>query len=940
MVLLSPGLTLGVLCEAPCFPSLLQRMAMPEAIGFGGPSGSAASDSSEVELTRCYELCAAALELEPVEDVYARAEPPHLAAAAAQGGGGAAGGGSAAVAGGGGLSQAERKRRLLIGQRMPHVPGAVLLTLVRVCTRALEPIAATAQREAAKDPAGWQPAGEGVYGDDDEDEEDEAGGAIATLSGTLMRKSAALLAPHAAAPPAGQALFDPSAAGGGMASPTVDGEELAGAMLSLLHHLVNCSGHRSRALCEPLLDTDFWQPVLRAAEHWPQRPMRDSLLQSLAAALSARASYPSDYTLSEMGPPSADLEEYAEFRDVHLSEPFAQLARQEPAALATEAARLLAPALAPTSNAAELAAVPWQRREAALFAATASAEVLLSRVLPIPPLPQPGVPPPPPPPPSPLGQCLPPLLSGALADFSPLRSCGAAAAAWPGEALLLRARCRLVGALAPWLSHALGRDHLDAALGGVLPVLSHPHPMAAEAAGLCLAQLSQRCAEEIAISPPRVQAAFGALGVPTPALDAERRCVLVASVARLAVAAPEASRGALVEGLLGPLISTLQQAVTALETTARSGGDVAPAAAQLAQRLDEVGAGIKAVRPLGQPAIASLLAHVWPAWVAAAGACRLAPTPLLASLSACGRVCICGAGLDGRPLLPQTVSALTGALSATPAAGVPLFGLADAVFETFSPAPGMEASFASLLDQLTAHALPLLSSPSADDDRLELAAGLLSHADKVARLQPAAIAQAQSLPSLVALATSLLGACRKEGAAGVDPAVEFLGAVAVQARTHRASAQAAGQAAGQAADPETVRARLEQAMSGAAGEALVRAAVVGLSDSLPLPAVPRIASILAPLLYLPSWRPQLAAWTQAALAGLPMVDGVPDNRTRETLLTVLSTMPDPLTSGQSFHLGLLEALRKALGDFAAVCRRMQSASAFDVACYDWSKINK
>ena len=109
---------------------------------------------------------------------------------------------------------------------------------------------------------------------------------------------------------------------------------------------------------------------------------------------------------------------------------------------------------------------------------------------------------------------------------------------------------------------------------------------------------------------------------------------------------------------------------------------------------------------------------------------------------------------------------------------------------------------------------------------------------------------------------------------------------------------------------------------------------------MPLPAVPRIASILAPLLYLPSWRPQLAAWTQAALAGLPMVDGVPDARTRETLLTVLSTMPDPYTSGQSFHLGLLEALRKALGEFAAVCRRMQAASAFDIGSYDWATISK
>ena len=46
-------------------------------------------------------------------------------------------------------------------------------------------------------------------------------------------------------------------------------------------------------------------------------------------------------------------------------------------------------------------------------------------------------------------------------------------------------------------------------------------------------------------------------------------------------------------------------------------------------------------------------------------------------------------------------------------------------------------------------------------------------------------------------------------------------------------------------------------------------------------------------------------------------------------------MPDPLTGGTSFNLGLLDHLRKALSAFSAVCRRMQSAAAFDVASYDW-----
>ena len=33
-----------------------------------------------------------------------------------------------------------------------------------------------------------------------------------------------------------------------------------------------------------------------------------------------------------------------------------------------------------------------------------------------------------------------------------------------------------------------------------------------------------------------------------------------------------------------------------------------------------------------------------------------------------------------------------------------------------------------------------------------------------------------------------------------------------------------------------------------------------------------------------------------------------------------------------------DALRNALSEFARVCRRMQSASAFDVAAYDWAAI--
>ena len=79
-------------------------------------------------------------------------------------------------------------------------------------------------------------------------------------------------------------------------------------------------------------------------------------------------------------------------------------------------------------------------------------------------------------------------------------------------------------------------------------------------------------------------------------------------------------------------------------------------------------------------------------------------------------------------------------------------------------------------------------------------------------------------------------------------------------------------------------------------------------------------------------------WLSAALVSLPTVDGVPDARCRENLLALLLSFPDPLTNGTSFNLGLIEGLRNVLCEFARVCRRMQSASAFDVAAYEWVSI--
>ena len=66
-----------------------------------------------------------------------------------------------------------------------------------------------------------------------------------------------------------------------------------------------------------------------------------------------------------------------------------------------------------------------------------------------------------------------------------------------------------------------------------------------------------------------------------------------------------------------------------------------------------------------------------------------------------------------------------------------------------------------------------------------------------------------------------------------------------------------------------------------------------------------------------------------------MTDGVPSARTREMLLHLVCSLPDPIGEGGAIDLGRVEGLRSSLSQFAAICRRMQATDGFDLAAYDW-----
>ena len=125
--------------------------------------------------------------------------------------------------------------------------------------------------------------------------------------------------------------------------------------------------------------------------------------------------------------------------------------------------------------------------------------------------------------------------------------------------------------------------------------------------------------------------------------------------------------------------------------------------------------------------------------------------------------------------------------------------------------------------------------------------------------------------------------------------MSLLGGAAAAARGTAAQMGYAGTEAEAAAH----RARLQAAL-GAAGEAVVRGAIVGLVETLPEPSWPCVADMVAPMLHLEAWARQdgLRAWAHAALAALPATGGAPDARCREALLTLLCAFPDPCTAAQ------------------------------------------
>ena len=284
---------------------------------------------------------------------------------------------------------------------------------------------------------------------------------------------------------------------------------------------------------------------------------------------------------------------------------------------------------------------------------------------------------------------------------------------------------------------------------------------------------------------------------------------------------------------------------------------------------------------------------MWPAW------CGIAPAAVRAGVEAQVLPALCRLAQEAlravraqfAPLLPQTAAVLTSAFDASPSA--PLLELADALLEAFAGAATAEeaAAFASLLDTLSARTLRALGASPLEQPAL--LAALLSHADLHAKLLTPSLATAASMPALLSLAASLLGTCREPEP--LDAAMSLLGAAAAAARGTAAQLGYTGTEAEAAAH----RARLQAAL-GAAGEAVVRGAIVGLVETLPEPSWPCIADMVAPMLHLEPWaRPNgLRAWAHAALAALPATGGAPDARCREALLTLLCAFPDPCTAAQ------------------------------------------
>jgi len=294
------------------------------------------------------------------------------------------------------------------------------------------------------------------------------------------------------------------------------------------------------------------------------------------------------------------LEEYCEFREAFLGVAVAELGRQRPVAFAAHAVQVLgagggAHEGGGAAGGGAAGGGSWPRREAALFAATASVEGLLSRVLAPPGMPPPAAA-------AETGTLLVPLLRAALAPPP-------AAASAAGVALLLRARCKLVTALAPFLAAAPAEHGLEAALRGVLGCLPHAAATTAAAALESVVHLSRRCADEIASSEPLIEALLDALGRQLADPDAERRAALISACGR--VVACSASHA---ERFVAPFVAELQRASATLDGAADYLGPAyesrARVAAQLAERLGDATAALAPLRPLPKPALVAVRTHL------------------------------------------------------------------------------------------------------------------------------------------------------------------------------------------------------------------------------------------------------------------------------------------------------------------------------------------
>ena len=785
-----------------------------------------------------------------------------------------------------------------VGSCPRAVPPEALSQLVVATSRALEPLAITS------DMTHTLPSGEDDVDDDEEDENDEEAGvmlAAVGLGGTLLRRASFYLVPNA---------------------PVTGGQPLSQSMLVLLQRIVPCSTHCKRAVCEGTLATEFWPAVMRAAAHW-EASMRASLITAAAQACTSRGTFPPEARLADWD--AVELGEYCDFREHFLQSAIAELTRAEPACFARACIQRLGDG---NATAADGVPLSWQAKEAALFAASASLEVLLSRILA-----PPGMPPPAGA--AELAALLPPLLHAALTT-----SAQAGASSGASEAILLRVRCEMIEHLTPWLAGDSAARGLAVAVRSVLPALAHPAAVTADAGLRCLNQLCRRAAHEIALDNELLSIFLDVHASTLPRLinvhggahsPGERRCQLLAAVSSVVVEAP-----AVVERYFTPLLDALHHAHATLAGHLQNSASESNAAAhELAARIDEITAALAPLKPLPISSLVSLLTLLWPTWCSllAPSAVDAALHPALARL---GCEAVRAAESHFAPMLSPTVAALTAAFAARPSAC--LLSVADSLVDAFAigASPEVETSFASLLDQLAASALATVAHLHMPIEEPALLTALLGHADRQAKLLVPAIAASSALPSLLGLAASMLGSCRQPEAC--DASMSLLCSVGAAARMMAAGAPSAGSARTNEA-VHAIRTRLQAALGGATGRAIVHGCIIGLADTVPAPLLPSVAELLAPLMHLDSWRADadgLATWAHAAIMEVETVDGIPDARCRETLHQLLTSCPDPCGGSSARYSRMVAILARALGDFAQVARRKQSAAGFMLQAYDWA----